>query len=84
MQLVVGPAGELRCVYAETIDLTSLGRANIRRASHVEPDVDGRWFADLAPVSGPCLGPFEQRSLALDAERGWLEKHWLNGRSARE
>ena len=39
-----------------------------RRASHVEPDADGRWWADLSPVAGPRLGPFEVRSAALDAE----------------
>ena len=84
MQLVIGPTGQLRCVYAETIELTSLGPASIRRASHVEPDADGRWFVDLSPVGGPCLGPFEQRSLALTAEERWLEKHWLVGHSALE
>ena len=77
MRLVVGPTGSLRCVYAETINLLTLGQVDIRRGSHVEPDADGRWFADLAPVDGPCLGPFEQRSSALAAEQAWLERHWL-------
>ena len=49
----------------------------IRRASHVEPDDDGRWFADLSPVEGPKLGPFALRSQALDAERVWLEANCL-------
>jgi len=77
MELVVSPSGNCRCVYDETIDLTSLGRLTIRRGSHVEPTDDGRWQADLSVVDGPVLGPFAKRSQALAAERAWLERHWL-------
>jgi hypothetical protein len=42
-----------------------------------EPDASGQWLADLAPVSGPILGPFAQRSEALAAESDWLARHWL-------
>ncbi len=80
MQLLIEPGGNVRCVYDETIDLSALGRLGIRRGSHVEPDEDGRWFADLAVVHGPRLGPFEMRSTALQAEREWLESHWLMNR----
>ena len=59
------------------IDLGCLGRIAIVRASHVEPDREGRWFADLTPVSGPILGPYVRRSAALEAEHAWLEAHWL-------
>ena len=52
--------------------LLALGPAAIRRASHVEPTPDGRWTADLGPMEGPVLGPFETRAAALDAERAWL------------
>jgi hypothetical protein len=76
MQLRIDPDGTVRCIYGEAIDLSALGMPAIRRASHVEPDDDGRWWADLSPVSGPRLGPFSARSLALDAERAWLEAHW--------
>ncbi len=62
----------VRCLYDEAIDLAALGRLSITRASHVEPDDAGQWFADLAPVSGPRLGPFDRRSEALEAERAWL------------
>jgi hypothetical protein len=48
----------------------------IRRASQVEPDAAGLWWADLAPVGGPMLGPFARRMQALTAEQTWLEK-WL-------
>lgn len=49
----------------------------IQRASHVEPDDTGNWWADMAPSGGPVLGPFLLRSLALDAELHWLTRHVL-------
>jgi hypothetical protein len=80
MQLVIDRAGTVRCVYVEHIDLSALGTPSIRRASHVEPDEFGQWWADLSPVGGPKFGPFPVRTLALDAEHAWLESHWLPGR----
>ncbi len=77
MQLVVTPEGAVRCIYSEEIDLAALGRPAISRGSHVEPDQQGRWLADMAPCNGPKLGPFDRRSEALAAEYGWLEEHWL-------
>jgi hypothetical protein len=82
MQLRIDPNGTVCCVYGETIDLALLGALTIRRASHVEPDEAGQWWADLLPVRGPVLGPFPSRGLALQAELVWLEAHWLNRRSA--
>ena len=79
MQLVVDARGQVRAVYAEAIDLATLGRQSLARASQVEPDADGRWHADLRPVLGPVLGPFDHRSEALAAEVAWLETHWLIG-----
>lgn len=77
MQLVIEPGGAVRCVYAEEIDLAALGNLTITRASHVEPDAHGQWYADLSPVGGPIVGPFGHRSEALDAEQQWLVRHWL-------
>jgi hypothetical protein len=77
MDLIVSPEGTIRAVYAEAIDLGVLGHLVISRASHVEPDDSGRWLADLMPVAGPVLGPFDLRSEALEAEQAWLEAHWL-------
>ena len=77
MRLVIEPGGRVRCLYGEAGDLASLGVLAIRRASHVEPDGQGAWWADLSPVGGPKLGPFAKRSLALEAEQSWLERHWL-------
>lgn len=77
MELLVAPGGLIRCVYAEEVDLSALGALEIRRASFVEPDPQGRWWADLSPVAGPVLGPFPGRSHALSAEVSWLKSHWL-------
>ena len=77
MDLIVSPEGTIRAVYAEAIDLGVLGHLVISRASHVEPDNGGRWFADLTPVAGPVLGPFDMRSEALEAEQAWLVTSWL-------
>ena len=74
MQLVVAPAGDIRCIYGEDLALHALGRLSITRASHVEPDAEGYWWADMAPVAGPVLGPYSSRSDALFAERAWLSR----------
>ena len=58
MQLVIEPGGNARCVYDEAIDLRVFGRVEMARGSHVEPDADGRWWADMAPLCGPVLGPY--------------------------
>ena len=81
MNLLIKADGSVQCVYDETVDLGSLGPLTIRRASHVEPDADGCWLADLSPVEGPMLGPFDSRSAALDAEHQWLAANWLTSRS---
>ena len=78
MQIVVKPDGNSRCLYSEFVDLRALGKLAIARGSHVEPMSDGQWTADMAPVNGPILGPFPNRSEALNAERNWLEEHWLS------
>jgi len=78
MQLVITPGGAIRCIYGEEIELAALGSPTITRASHVEPDQQGRWWADLSPVGGDVLGSFSNRSEALAAEQAWLEAHWLN------
>jgi hypothetical protein len=75
MQLVIDKGGAVRCIYSEAIDLSALGSPAISRASNVEPDQQGRWWADIGPVGGPVLGPFDCRSQALAAEAVWLESH---------
>ena len=72
MELVVDVGGSVRCIYDEALDLRELGKLQITRASHVEPDRDGFWWADMGPSGGPVLGPYGSRSEALGAEREWL------------
>ena len=77
MQLIVLPTGQIRCLYDEVIELAAIGHPVISRASHVEPDDEGQWWADLSPVDGPELGPFQRRTEALGAEQSWLQANWL-------
>ena len=72
MELVVDVGGDVRCIYDEALDLREIGTLKITRASHVEPDAEGYWWADMGPSGGPVLGPFRSRSEALGAEREWL------------
>ena len=70
MELVVAVDGGVRCIDDEALDLRALGKLLITRASHVEPDQDGNWWADMGPVEGPVLRPSGTRGEALQAERG--------------
>jgi len=79
MQVVIDSTCLVRCLYDEELDLSSLGNLTIARATHVEPSNCGSWYADLSPVKGPVLGPFQRRSQALSAEVQWLECNWLVG-----
>jgi len=54
-----------------------LGKPLVQRASHVEPDHLGLWYADLTLSDGPKIGPFARRADAIAAEVAWLEKHRL-------
>jgi hypothetical protein len=77
VELVINSSGDIRCVYGEEVNLSELGRLSIQRGSHVEPTADGQWTADLSPVQGPQLGPFDCRTQALEAEVAWLNQHLL-------
>ena len=56
----------------EALALRELWTLQITRASHVEPDAEVDWWADMGPSGGPMLGLFTSRSQALEAERRWL------------
>lgn len=74
--IVINNDGSITTVYSD--DLHSLydeGSVSIKRASHVEPGDNGKWYADLSPVSGPVLGPFTLRQEALDEEVKWLRNN---------
>jgi hypothetical protein len=78
----IRPDGAVRFVYDDALrGLLALGSPTIRRASHAEPTPDGQWTADLDPMDGPVLGPFETRAAALGAERAWLEHDFTFGHS---
>lgn len=74
MELLIDASGTLRFIYSDELAAMThdLGGAVIRRASHVEPTSDGRWTADMSPVSGPVLGPYDTRAEALAREVEWL------------
>jgi len=77
--VLVGPDGTVRFIHDDDIAeaLADVGPATVRRASHVEPDGAGRWYADMAPVGGPLLEGFSRRDEALRAERVWLEANGI-------
>ena len=77
MELVVGCDGVARCIYDEAMDLREIGKLQITRASNVEPDAEGYWWVDMGPVDGPVLGPFKNRTEAIQAERVWLVRSAL-------
>jgi len=72
----IAPDGSITFVYRDGLrGLLRHGKSEIRRASHVEPTDDCRWTADLSPVGGPVLGPFDDRESALQAEVAWLKEN---------
>lgn len=75
MELIVSPTGEMRTIYSEELNLAAFGAPQIVRASHVEPDEQGGWSAQI--IDGPKLGPFDRRSQAIEAEVAWLIEHRL-------
>ncbi len=77
-KFVIDQDGMIELIYADDLRaLLTEGVASIQRASHVEPTIDGQWTADMSPVGGPILGPYETRSEALGQEVQWLETNRL-------
>lgn len=76
--IVVDKTGTVKMIYEDDLrGLLVAGDATIKRVSHVEPTIDGRWTADLSPVQGPLLGPFDTRKQALDEEINWINTNVL-------
>ena len=75
LALIFSNTGDCLSIYDDAWAFTELGKVQIARASHVEPDAAGNWLADLSPVGGPVLSPFVLRSDALAAERDWLNRN---------
>lgn len=67
--------GHLTFVWDDDLATVFDGKLSIKRASHVEPDDRGEWWADLSPVGGPKLGPYILRGTALHDERMWLNNN---------
>lgn len=75
--LKIDARGTVEFIYSD--DLLFLGKGipcTTKRASHVEPD-GSRWTADMSPIDGPVLGPFDTRSEALSAETDWINTYYL-------
>lgn len=61
-----------------------LSQAALSQCSHarlvaenyqITEEAKNKWFADMTPVRGPVLGPYDMRQEALDAEVAWLLEH---------
>lgn len=78
MLVKIDTRGKLEFIWNDALaPLLEIGVGTIKRASHVEPTPEGKWEADLSPVSGPLLGPYDTRGEALGAEVAWLETNHL-------
>lgn len=78
MKIKIDSDGTITHIYDERVDLSGIGTASIKRASHVEAMDYNEWTADMRPSNGgPVLGPFKKRSEALAAEVKWLEENVL-------
>jgi hypothetical protein len=75
----VNADGSVEFIYSDELRqiLEQNGVLKIARASHVEPGIDNKWYADLSLINGPKLGPFEERMQALTAEFSWIEENYL-------
>jgi hypothetical protein len=81
--IVVRPNGLIEFIYDDDLKgfIDQQSEKKLFRASHVEPDDKGNWWADLSPIDGPKLGPFNTRQAALNAEVEWIQKNYLGARN---
>ncbi len=73
INVLIRPDGSVVMIYQEHLSLTALGPGKVKRASEVNPDGEGKWWAQI--YRGPKLGPFAKRSEAVAAEIRYLEEH---------
>lgn len=79
-EFVIRKNGNVQTIYSDDLPmdvLGAVGKATVKRASHVEPTDDYRWTADMSPLDGPTLGPFKTRAEALRAETVWIRDNHL-------
>ena len=67
--------GNIETIYGEELTLSELGKLNITRASHVEPNAEGKWTVDMSPMDSEKFGNYDKRTDALNAEVEWLKKN---------
>ena len=77
MIISIDQAGGVKAIYSDGFNWQALGKTLIQRASQVEPDHLGLWYADLSLSDGPKIGPFVRRTDAIAAEVAWLERNRL-------
>ncbi len=81
MKITFEVDGRVKFIYDDTLAEVAqeVGELSVQRASHVEPCPSNHrlWQADMSPVNGPLLGPFNSRSEALLAETVWLNNHGI-------
>ena len=77
MIISIDQAGGVKAIYSDGFNWQALGKTLIQRASQVEPDHLGLWWADLAVSGGRRKGPFARRDAAIAAEVAWLERNRL-------
>ncbi|MCB0359251.1 MAG: hypothetical protein KDD44_06435 [Bdellovibrionales bacterium] len=78
MNVTISANGNLRYIWDDELGQMLRPLNNVRqiaRASHVEPTDDGKWIADMGPVGGGILGPFDNRADALRQEVAYLRYH---------
>lgn len=78
LKLVI-KGGSIHAIYDDAlVPLMDDASVTTRRASHVEPEWDGRgWMADMSPVDGPLMNGFKTREAALSAERYYLDQYYM-------
>ena len=79
-QALLAPLGDVQIRRASRVEPTdNLASTALRwleehHTGELPPNV---WWADLTPVDGPVLGPFNTRDYALKEEIEWLQTHGL-------
>lgn len=78
-QVSIRPNGTVEFIYHDSMlpYMDNFSHRKITRVSHVEPNEDGMWVADMSPVNGPHSPPFTTREEALQWESEWLENNYL-------
>lgn len=70
--LVIKPDAQMVCIYTDAIRplLDDANEVEIKRVSHVEPNEQGLWVADM--LNGTCSPPFRLREEALQWEESYI------------